>query len=94
MQQLEQRIVQLEARLLPATETAPTGIVRTGHWQDKANWPKIPKGISMKEVSALLGEPEKVNSGTALVFWYWGYPGGGNVRFGTETGLVEGWTEP
>jgi len=45
-------------------------------------------------VTALLGEPEKVNVGTQLIFWYWDYPRGPSVDFNAETKRVSGWSEP
>jgi len=99
VRQLERRVDELEQRLRriesqkesqPATETrAPTG-----NWRDIDNWRRLKIGMTMNQVSDILGRPEKVDAGLSLIFWYWGYPSGGEVFFDNDTNKVRGWSEP
>jgi hypothetical protein len=66
----------------------PSGL----NWRDVTLWRKLARGMSPDRVREILGEPGKIDEGSALTFWYWGYPAGGEVRF--SSGKVEGWSEP
>ena len=90
--ELESRLVALEARLQPSAnvQPSPTG----ADWRNLANWRRLRRGMSMAEVRSLLGEPEKVDAGMVLIYWYWDYPGGGNVIFDARTNKLNGWSEP
>lgn len=92
VQQLQQRVEQLEARLLAAPTKAPR-VAGSGNWRDKAAWRKLRKEMTMDEVTAILGDPEKVDSGGILTHWYWDYPRGPKVIF-NDSSLVWGWAEP
>jgi hypothetical protein len=91
--QLTQRIAALESKIDGRRGKAPS-IVSNGNWREKSNWRRLRRGMAMEEVAQLLGEPEKVNAGSTLTFWYWGYPSGGDVQFETSSGRVHGWSEP
>lgn len=93
VQQLQQRIAQLEARLTATPAKAPRN-ASPADWRDKGSWRRLRKDMTMDEVSALIGEPEKVSAQTYTIYWYWGYPGGAQVTFDAESNLVDGWSEP
>lgn len=46
----------------------------------------------MREVTQLLGEPEKIFVTGDTTWWYYGSPGGGKVDFTNDR--VNGWSEP
>jgi len=49
----------------------------------------------MDQVRGLLGEPDKVEAETVLIFWKWGeLVFGGSVSFDVDTNRVAGWEEP
>jgi hypothetical protein len=88
---LERRVRELEAliKVGPAPEQP---IPDSRKWQDLANWRRLQRGMTMNEVRALLGEPERVE---ALVWtiWYWNEREA-EVRFDIRSGKVDAWSEP
>jgi hypothetical protein len=80
----------LKSVMAPAKDVAPK--FNPEGWKDKANWRKLTKGMSKNDVTHLLGEPTRINSGGILDFFYYGERGG-RVQF-TEAGGVDGWSEP
>jgi outer membrane protein assembly factor BamE (lipoprotein component of BamABCDE complex) len=50
--------------------------------------------MTQEQVRDLLGEPDKVDAGGTLTFWYFGLPVGGMVHFHSATNRLDGWTEP
>jgi hypothetical protein len=50
--------------------------------------------MTMDQVRALIGEPERVEVTGPFTFWNWGSLGGANVRFDNRSGKVDGWSEP
>lgn len=86
--ELDRRVGELENRLKaapPRTAVAPS----TPDPRDIANWRRLRVRMSMDEVRAVLGEPEKVDGGS-VAFWY--YPALGSVTF--ISGRVTSWSEP
>ena len=90
---LQQRVAKLEAALERPYKSVRPGVAK-GNWREKSNWRRLRKGMTMDQVTELLGEPEKVRAGSYLTVWYWGHPGGGSVDFDGETSRVDGWDEP
>jgi len=93
VKELQQRLSELEARLAASPAKTPR-VANPADWSEKTAWRKLRKGMTMDEVTSLIGEAEKVSSQPLIVFWYWGYPGGGQVEFDADTNLVVGWSEP
>lgn len=96
---LMERIIALEGQLraappaaAPPTATAPA---QTGNWQNRANWRQLQRGMSMQDVTRLLGEPHTVDANPFTITWEWGeFPTGARVLFDAERRRVDGWTEP
>jgi hypothetical protein len=90
--ELERRVRELEA--LKRTETSRSlPVPASPQWRDLRNWRQLRLGMSMDQVRALLGEPERVDA-IGYTFWYWDYPLGPQVTFDSRTGKVNGWREP
>jgi hypothetical protein len=83
---LERRVASLEAQLherpAAASQVAP----------DKANWRKLQRGLTEKDVEQLLGSPEQVDASQFVVMWQ--YAGFGYVRFDGRSHTVDSWSEP
>jgi|SRR5690625_942453 len=90
--QLQQRIAELETKV-QGRQDSGLPVVAKGNWREKSNWRRLRKGMTMEQVVELLGEPEKVDAGSIITFWYWGYPSGGRVQFDSANRL-NGWSEP
>ena len=94
VRELERRIEQLEKQV--AQPTPPVGASKpaTGRpdgWRQRENWRSLKRGMTERDVSSVLGEPQKVSSYPS---WrVWNYPGGGSARFGSDDRL-DGWDEP
>lgn len=84
---LERRVGELES-LIKSAPTQSEPIPTPTKWQDLANWRRLRRGMSMDQVRALLGEPERVDAGYTTI-WRWAYA---NVRFVNEK--LDGWSEP
>lgn len=67
--------------------------IATAKWRNLAQWRQLNKYMNQAQVEALLGPPTKIDSGSALTFWFYGYPVGGTVKF-TPDGTIYGWNEP
>ncbi len=91
---LLQRIEALESAANGEPAQNPERIVSKGDWRELSNWRRLEVGMSMDDVRNLLGEPEKVNVGPGLIFWYWQYPGGPSVHFDANSKKADGWSEP
>jgi hypothetical protein len=90
---LQQRIAELES-VVKGRQSQGQPVAARGNWREKSNWRGLRRGMPMNEVKEILGEPEKVETGSTLIFWHWGYPGGPSVHFDTDTGKLDGWSEP
>ncbi len=89
--ELELRLQALEARLGPQVPATPT-LPSSGDWRNLANWRQLKRGMSYREVRALLGEPDEISGGYA-VNWSWGSTSG----YATATFIndkLDFWTEP
>ena len=84
---LEQRVRALES-LIKSEPSQGQSIPTSTRWRDLANWRRLRRGMSMNDVRALLGEPERVDAGF-ITFWRWP---DGDVHF--VDGKVDGWSEP
>jgi hypothetical protein len=99
VEQLERRVAELERRLqaLDASPQAPrldAPRPAPGDWKQIGNWRRLRKGMTMDEVSALLGQPDRVD---AIGFTTWTYGtvfAGGNVLFDERSQKVTAWSEP
>ena len=99
LEQLEQTVRVLEQRIAVLEAEAPAPPVgqaqpatSPGSWRELANWRQLELGMTMDQVRALLGEPDRVEGG-GITWWYWGeFSEGGSVTFITRQ--VSGWSEP
>lgn len=55
-------------------------------------WRDLKRGMTAGEVRGLLGEPNRVEAGILLTYWY--YANNSHVLFDAKTMKVDGWTEP
>ena len=94
VQNLQQRLAALEARLHPADEGERTTSIKPGNSHDKQNWGQLRTGMSEHEVERLLGSPEKIVVYSEYSFnWFYNYPRC-VVRFNAQSRKVNGWQEP
>ena len=95
---LEQKLEQLEHRVQNLENPSTSGVserrseFKTGNPRAKENWRALRRGMTEVEVKQLLGEPPKIESSIALIFWQW--PTGGMVHFDVNSRRVTGWSEP
>ena len=85
--ELERRVRLLESLITTQGPQIPRASTSSGS-QDLSNWRRLRRGMSMDEVRAVLGEPERVEAG-AVTVWRWG---NANVYFLDDK--LEGWSEP
>jgi outer membrane murein-binding lipoprotein Lpp len=92
---LERRVADLEQRIraLQGVQAAarPERPAVSGSSLDIGNWRRLDMGMTMPEVSRLLGEPVRVD---ALGNINWLYQSGGMVTFDPRSKKVQGWQEP
>ena len=94
VQNLQQRVAALEARLPPADEGARTTSIKPGNFHDKQNLRQLRTGMSEQDVDLLLGSPEKIRVYSKYSFnWFYNYPSC-IVRFNAQSRKVVGWQEP
>jgi len=84
---LERRVRELES-LIKSESSQGRPIPAATRWRDLANWRQLRLGMTVDEVRALLGEPERVDAGP-VTYWLWA---DANVYF--MSGKLEGWSEP
>ena len=91
--ELERRLHELE--MLVKREPSRAGQVpASSKWRDLQNWRRLRRGMTMDEVRALLGEPERVEAmGVVGTFWQWD-SGRASVRFDGFSGKLDAWSEP
>lgn len=90
---LDQRVRALEA-LIAVEPSRAQPVPESAKWQNLANWRRLRRGMTMDEVRALLGEPERVDANAWNTFWYWASPGGPDVYFDSQSSKLDGWSEP
>ena len=84
---LEQRIHLLESVMQRDSASGrPLGL--SNKWRETANWRGLRTGLSMADVRALLGEPERVDGGD-ITTWRWA---DGTATFVLNT--LQSWSEP
>lgn len=80
------------AKVPPSTARKPSApAADQPHWKEKSRWRQLRQGMTLQEVSNLLGEPERVAKTEFFTMWYWGMLG--NAEFDTS-GKLNRWTEP
>lgn len=90
---LEWRVRELEA-LIKGEPALDRPIQASSKSRDLQNWRRLRRGMTMDEVRALLGEPERVDAmGELVTFWRWG-SSGATVQFDGRSNRVNGWSEP
>ena len=90
---LERRVRELEA-LIRREPSRDLPVTASPKWRDVQNWRRLRLQMTMDEVRALLGEPERVDASGAFTHWYWASPSGAHVYFDSSSGGLEGWSEP
>jgi hypothetical protein len=91
---LERRVRELEA--ISKSEPARVQSVSSpAKWRNVQNWRRLRRGMTMDEVRALVGEPDKVDAmGGLRTTWHWGSYGGAIAYFDGRSDRLEGWSEP
>lgn len=84
---LERRVRELES-LIKSEPSKGRPVPASTRWRDLSNWRQLRHGMTMDEVRALLGEPERVEGGP-LTYWRWA---DANVYFISDE--LSGWSEP
>jgi hypothetical protein len=87
---LEARVRQLEALFRAEPARSLPGAAST-KGRDIQNWRQLRMGMTMDQVRALLGEPERVVANPGMSIWYWDSPA--TVTFDRRS-KVTGWMEP
>jgi len=85
--ELQRRVRELEDVAKGAPPQAQP-VPNADKWRDLANWRRLQEGMSMAEVRALLGEPERVKGG---YFASWSWP---NADVTFADGKLSSWSEP
>jgi hypothetical protein len=87
---LERRVLELEALIMvePSRSRPAAASLQS---QDVQNWRKLRLNMTMDQVRALLGEPERVEVPGPWTLWRWR---DAHVRFDNRSGRVDAWTEP
>jgi hypothetical protein len=101
IRRLEARITQLEQRLAALEEKTTTDkTVKQSSssaegWRDKQRWRQLKIGMTKDEVTAILGEPPKINASNSGDMWFYpdGLGGLGSVSFRNRE-TVTSWSEP
>jgi hypothetical protein len=91
---LEQRIAKLESIVLAARhDVEQPAAASPDKWKDRANWRRLRKGMSKKDVELILGPPPKtVPNAYYGDIWYYPDQQGGNVSFNKDE-VVTSWGE-
>jgi hypothetical protein len=97
---LERRTIDLEARvreleaLVRVEPARRPPVAASTKWRDVQNWRQLRLGMTMDQVRALLGEPERVDVNPIFSSWHWDPPSGPDVIFDSRSGRVTSWSEP
>jgi len=89
---LQKRVGELERQATPGTSQPEkiNSAVQPSAPVGKGGWRGLSKGMTMQDVRALLGEPNRVE---ARFFTTWYYPRTGSVAF-DNSDRVSSWSEP
>lgn len=88
---LEQRVRDLEAIIKPEpARTRP--MPAPANWREITNWRQLRRGMTIDQVRALLGAPERVETNGPLTLWTWGTPNEARLLFFDEG--LSSWSEP
>jgi hypothetical protein len=94
---LRSRLVKVEAQLAGKGRNSEANRSETATGSKQSTWRKLRIGMEADEVTALLGDPERVVVGSALTFWYYKSADAGSrlpsVRFNKTGMTVDGWDE-
>jgi hypothetical protein len=88
LQELKNRILKLEAKLLSVKNTGEHVILNDG-WKTKKSWRKLKTGMDYESVKRILGPAHRIDGGI-IANWY--YENGGQVHFYEDE--VRKWQEP
>ena len=88
VQETKLRLSKIES-LLSNPSKAQEPVTSGEGWKSVKNWRKLTNEMSTSDVQKILGEPERLDSGT-VAHWY--YQNGGEVNF--INGKVFQWHEP
>lgn len=89
---LEQRVHDLEESRKGAAAQARS-VSTSANWRDIQNWRRLRLKMTMDQVRALLGEPERVDVLGPYTVWRW-ESGYASVTFLNDSGKLENWSEP
>jgi len=90
---LEERVRVLEA-LIKVEPSGTQPVPTSANWQELANWRRLRRGMTMDQVRALLGEPERVDASKYYTNWSWGGSGESAMLMFDEGGGLTSWSEP
>lgn len=89
---LQLRVRELEAQVKRDSSRPQAGRASSNS-REIQNWRQLRRGMSMDDVRALLGEPDRVDAiGGISTIWSWN-AGGAHVHFDSADKL-DGWSEP
>jgi outer membrane murein-binding lipoprotein Lpp len=93
--QLEQRLAALEEEKKTTDKTVKQSSSSAEKWRDKQTWRQLKIGMTKAEVTAILGEPPKINASNIGDTWLYpdGLGGLGSVSFRNRE-TVNSWNEP
>lgn len=88
---LEQRVQDLEA-LIKAEPSRARPMPASANWRELGHWRQLRREMTMDQVRALLGEPDRVETNGPLTSWTWGKPGEATLQFYNDG--LDSWSEP
>jgi hypothetical protein len=91
---LNARITSLEKRIEALENSKPkSGIIKKNAANASGSWRSLSNGMSKEQVINILGEPNRITSGSFGQIWYYPDSLGGTVNI-DGSGQVTGWSEP
>lgn len=64
-------------------------------WKDPARWEQLKRGMTQPEVRKILGEPDCIDNGRWLVYWYYGPTRDGpQAMFNADSLNLDYWNAP
>ena len=84
-----------QAAAAPATPVAQPSASATPDESIRARWQRIDHGMTVQDVEALLGHPQRTMTVNLKTVWYYAYPevGSGSIVFAQDGG-VDDWQTP